>query len=72
MAGLASGALSWVALTTGVLPVSFALACVGGVICAAVVVVARGSKGRLLALLGVPAVALPIVRVALVQLASDG
>jgi hypothetical protein len=72
IACLASGALSWVALTTGVLPVSFALACVGGVICAAVVVVARGSKGRLLALLGVPAVALPIVRVALVQLASDG
>ena len=72
VAGFASGALSWLALTTGVLPVSFALACFGGVLCAAAVVVARRARGGSLALLGVAAAALPIVTVAVLQLASEG
>ena len=71
VAAFASGALSWLALTTGVLPVSFALACFGGVLCSAAVV-ARSPEGRSLALLGVVAAALPIVTVVLLQLMGEG
>jgi hypothetical protein len=72
VAGFASGALNWLALTTGVLPLSFALACSGGVLCAAAVVIARSPRGRSLAQLGVAAAVLPIVTVIFIQLASEG
>ena len=72
VAGLLSGALSWLALTTGVLPVALALAVGGGVLCAAAMLVARSPQGRPLALLGAVAAALPIVTVAVLLLASEG